>query len=69
MNNENLFNKTSKDDEFYIHFDSKEICDNFLKKYRGRIGNRCCFGKGVQLCEVTSFSEIYSIKNKFILDN
>ena len=61
--------KLNKNTTFFIHFDSKEICDKFCNKYKGRTGNRCCFGKGILLHDVTSYNEIYSIKNKFILES
>jgi hypothetical protein len=56
--------KSEKD--YYIHFNTKNECEQFLVKYTGRKGMFCCDGKGCHLPGVSSWKEIHSLKKKFI---
>lgn len=61
-----MFNKESKDDNYFIHFATTEECDEFKTIYKGNIGHTCCNGKGCLLKDVKSYNEIHKIKKSFI---
>ena len=58
--------------KIFIHFESKEECDNFIKTSKNSIfGHRCCYGKGVHIKihnnkEITCYDQVKKIKNLYI---
>ena len=64
MNNLTEINKIDLNkfnNSFFAHFNSKEECDVFCNKYTGKLGHRCCYGKGIRLCDATSNNDVQNI--------
>ena len=56
-----------KNNDFFIHFDTADECNRFRKTYYGMITEHiCCNGKGCKIIGVSSYDEVYKIKNEFL---
>lgn len=55
--------------KYFIHFDSSEEMNRFLKENNFQVGHMCCSGKGAHLIGFTSYYEINQIKKKFLETN
>ena len=41
--------KIGDNNEYYIHYSTKEECNKFKRKFNGSLGHTCCNGKGVHV--------------------
>ena len=63
-------NFNTDQEEFYIHFKSVSICEQFILNNNVEIGHRCCLGKGVLIKslnneKITSYSQIKPIEIEY----
>lgn len=68
-NNYNFDEKNNSNDNF-IHFETKKICDRFLRRaiYKMTISNVCCGGTGCKINNLTS-QQIIKLKKNFLESN
>lgn len=62
-------NFNTEEEEFYIHFKSVSICEQFILNNNVEIGHRCCSGKGVLLKsfdneKIANYDDIKRIERK-----
>lgn len=61
----------TKQNDFYIHFDTSMELRKFVEKakWEHSLGHKCCGGKGVLMKNVKSTKELNEIKDKFLKNN
>ena len=72
IKNKNIKNKNIKNNNSsnFIHFETKNICNKFLRKakYKLIIEHSCCGGKGCKISNLTK-EQITSLKKNFLENN
>lgn len=57
---------TTETDKYFIHFDTREMLDLFIRDTKMAIGYKCCDGKGAHLLSVISHDGVNKLKSTFL---